>query len=287
MDLGMLFTRMAGEISQFSAPDFATIGMLALLEGILSVDNALVLAILVRQLPKKDQAKALTYGIAGAFIFRFLALIFASKLMELVIFKFVGGGYLLYLSMKHLFFFREEAYQQSKKNYTSLWRTVVVVELTDLAFSIDSITAAVAMTDKLAVVWIGGILGILCLRFSSKFFMMLLEKLPRMEDLAYQLIFFVGVKLTMEGMKIHIGHSTFWLVMGVIMVLGAALVYRDWAQRKHSTHYEDRLLEELENGQVTMEQLLAQPYIPGRVAQWLVEKGCVSLPAREPPKEAG
>ena len=93
---------------------------------------------------------------------------------------------------------------------------VVVVELTDIAFSIDSITTAVAMSDKLLVVWIGGILGIIFLRFAASSFVRLLEKLPRLEDLAYQLIFFIGTKLSLEAFHVEIEHGIFWLMMGII-----------------------------------------------------------------------
>jgi hypothetical protein len=159
-----------------------------------------------------------------------------------------------------------------------------VVELTDLAFSIDSITAAVAMTDKLSVVWIGGILGIVCLRFASKFFIYLLERLPRLEDLAYQIIFFVGTKLTLEGFHIEIGQETFWLVMGVIAVLGASLVYKDWSQRHQHRHYEDELLTRVKAGNITLEELMKKPNVPVSVIAWFAEQGCLKLP--EAPAEA-
>src|SRR5512144_996150 len=107
-----LFTRVASEFQSLQAVDLLTVGTLAILEGLLSVDNALVLAILVRSLPKRQQKKALMYGLAGAFTFRFLALIFAAYLMKLVVFKFIGGGYLIFLAMKHMFFvYKEDAHQ--------------------------------------------------------------------------------------------------------------------------------------------------------------------------------
>ena len=89
-----VFSQIISEISGFSVADALTIAMLAVLEGILSVDNSLVLAILVRTLPKKQQKKALTYGIVGAFVFRLLALIFAAHMMRFVFFKLIGGAYL-------------------------------------------------------------------------------------------------------------------------------------------------------------------------------------------------
>ncbi len=248
-----------------------------------------MLAILVRTLPKHQQKKALTYGIVGAFVFRFIALIFASHLMELWIFKLIGGGYLVYLAMKHMFFaFKEDAHQVRPRTAASFWKTVVVVELTDIAFSIDSITTAVAMSDKLLVVWIGGILGIIFLRFAATFFIRLLEKLPRLEDLAYQLIFFIGTKLSLEAFHVEIEHAIFWMMMAIIATLGAALVYRDWHQRAERTRHTDRLLEKLAAGTLTAGDLLEQENLPREVVAWLHEQGWLRSPpepeADEPPR---
>jgi YkoY family integral membrane protein len=266
--------------------DLLTIATLTVLEGILSVDNALVLAILVRTLPPEQRRKALTYGIVGAFVFRFIALIFAAHLMQLWVFKLIGGGYLVYLAMKHMFFFyKDDAHQVRPKTAASFWKVVVVVELTDIAFSIDSITTAVAMSDKLLVVWIGGILGIIFLRFAASFFVRLLEKLPRLEDLAYQLIFFIGTKLSLEAFHVEIEHSIFWLMMGIIAVLGASLVYRDYHQRATRTRHNDRLLERLQKGELTAEELLAQESVPGEVLAWLRDEGRLVLEGPETAKK--
>jgi YkoY family integral membrane protein len=266
--------------------DLLTIATLTVLEGILSVDNALVLAILVRTLPPEQRRKALTYGIVGAFVFRFIALIFAAHLMQLWVFKLIGGGYLVYLAMKHMFFFyKDDAHQVRPKTAASFWKVVVVVELTDIAFSIDSITTAVAMSDKLLVVWIGGILGIIFLRFAASFFVRLLEKLPRLEDLAYQLIFFIGTKLSLEAFHVEIEHGIFWLMMGIIAVLGASLVYRDYHQRATRTRHNDRLLERLQKGELTAEELLAQESVPGEVLAWLRDEGRLVLEGPETAKK--
>lgn len=258
--------------------DLLTVATLAVLEGILSVDNALVLAILVRTLPPEQRKKALTYGIVGAFVFRFIALIFAAHLMELMVFKLIGGGYLVYLAMKHMFFFyKEDAHQSRPKTAASFWKTVLLVELTDIAFSIDSITTAVAMSDKLIIVWCGGILGIIFLRFAAGFFVKLLEKLPRLEDLAYQLIFFIGTKLTLEAFHVEIAHGIFWMMMGIIAVLGASLVYRDYHQRITRSRHQERLLEQLEKGEISVAQVLQQEYIPREVFDHLYSQGRLTL----------
>ena len=274
-----LFIQISQEFHALSGGDGLAIVTLAVLEGILSVDNSLVLAILVRTLPTKEQLKkALMFGIAGAFFFRVVALVFAAHLMRFVAFKIIGGGYLIYLAMKHMFFFyKEDAFQPDKKVSASFWKTVLIVELTDIAFSIDSITTAVAMSDKLLVVWVAGIMGIIFLRFAANFFIQLLERLPKLEDLAYQLIFFVGTKLLLDGFHIEISHGVFWLMMGVIAMLGASLVYRDYHQRKTESSFHDRLLGQLQKQEITVNDILNLEYIPRDIIAYLRDKEMLSV----------
>jgi len=270
------------EFQALSGADGLAVVTLAILEGILSVDNSLVLAILVRTLPKEQQKKALMYGIFGAFFFRVVALVFAAHLMRFVAFKIIGGGYLVYLAMKHMFFFyKEDAHQPRPKVAASFWKTVLVVELTDIAFSIDSITTAVAMSDKLIVVWLAGIMGIIFLRFAAGAFIRLLEKLPKLEDLAYQLIFFVGTKLLLEGFHIEIGHGVFWMMMAVIAILGAALVYRDYYQTRTESHFHDRLLSKLKAGEIGVDDILALEYVPREILLYLKDTGTLSVQQKE------
>src|SRR3954471_17001451 len=88
----------------FELHDLAIIGLLVVLEGVLSIDNALVLGLLARRLPEHQRTKALTYGLIGAFVFRFMALALATFLLKWTLFKLLGGGYLLYVAVKHFFF---------------------------------------------------------------------------------------------------------------------------------------------------------------------------------------
>lgn len=275
MEISVL-AQVTQEFQALGGVDALSLATLAVLEGILSVDNSLVLAILVRTLPKEQQKKALLYGIFGAFFFRVVALIFAAQLMGFVIFKIIGGGYLLYLAMKHMFFFyKEDAHQSRPKVAASFWKTVLIVEFTDIAFSIDSITTAVAMSDKLIVVWLAGIMGIVFLRFAAGFFIRLLERLPKLEDLAYQLIFFVGTKLLMEGFHIEISHGVFWMMMGVIGILGSALVYRDYYQRTTESRFHNRLLGRLKAHELTVDEVLALEYIPREIVLYLRDSGAL------------
>src|SRR5688500_13271852 len=139
----------------FQASDLITIALLVVLEGLLSADNALVLAILVLGLPRKQQRQALRYGIIGAFAFRILATLLAMYLLEVRWVKLVGAAYLLYLSWKHFFGPMEQGEKRGTikaarpmLGLTAFWATVVKVELTDIVFAVDSILVAVAMSNK-------------------------------------------------------------------------------------------------------------------------------------------
>src|SRR5215204_4726496 len=92
----------------FDPHDLAIVGLLIVLEGVLSIDNALVLGLLAKRLPKSEQPRALTYGLVGAFVFRLLAIATAGLLLKWRIVKFIGGGYLVYIAVKHLFFSRND-----------------------------------------------------------------------------------------------------------------------------------------------------------------------------------
>jgi YkoY family integral membrane protein len=195
---------------QVEAADFVTIGLLVLLEAILSADNALVLAVLVLRLPKEQQTQALRYGIAGAFTFRIIATLFAANLIAWTWVKLIGGLYLLYLPVKHFTSHPDESKRGSPAVKAMLglsifWSTVVRVELTDVVFAIDSILVAVAVSRKLWVVISGGILGILAMRLLIGQLLGIVRRYPSIVDGAYVIVAWVGVKLLIDYLhSIHV-----------------------------------------------------------------------------------
>lgn len=235
----------------FELADLVTIGFLVVLEGALSIDNALVLGMLARKLPKHQQAKALTYGLIGALVFRVIAICMVGLLLKWWIVKLLGGGYLIYISVKHFFFDskHEDAevvrlddrgrpilvHEDSGEpvtddesadeinartpllldiqnplpgqavKFAGFWSTVAVIELTDIAFAVDSIMAAMGFIpsgdkgqSKLWVVIAGGFMGVILMRFAAKIFIGLLEKFPRFELAAYVLVVVIGAKLVID-----------------------------------------------------------------------------------------
>lgn len=177
--------------------DILIILTLIVMEGVLSIDNAAVLATMVKHLPKESQVKALRYGIIWAYAFRWLALLFASIIIQFWIFKLLGWLYLLYLAYSH---FTKPSQEESLPSQVSrwFWSTVVAVELMDMVFSIDNVLAAVAMSPKLWVVMVGVAIGILAMRFVAGGFIKLMEKYPALETSAYIVIGILGAKLTLH-----------------------------------------------------------------------------------------
>jgi YkoY family integral membrane protein len=232
----------------FALSDLPSVLTLILLEGLLSADNALVLALMVRHLSKSEQQKALLYGLGGAFVFRLIAILLASFMLDQWWIQAIGGLYLLYLPIKHFI----EKHRESQGTHTAtkksgFWPTVIAVELTDMAFAIDSVLAGVGFItkkgvgiqmDKIWVVYLGAILGIILLRFAASLFIRLLERFPDLDNLAYALVAWVGVKLgvhafekahklypTVIPFEIPWSENVFWGGLALISIVGGTIAY--------------------------------------------------------------
>ncbi|MCC3156391.1 DUF475 domain-containing protein [Hymenobacter sp. 15J16-1T3B] len=191
----------------------AIVGNLVIIESLLSVDNAAVLATMVGDLPKEQRQKALRYGIIGAYVFRGICLLFASFLINFWYLKPLGGLYLLYLCYQQ---FRPKGrsadeddndapvkekswlYRRTLGAFGQFWATVALIELMDLAFSIDNVFAVVAFTDNLILVCIGVFIGILAMRLVAQAFVLLMARYPFLETSAFLVIGILGLKLVLS-----------------------------------------------------------------------------------------
>ena len=210
--------------------DFVTIGALIALEGLLSADNALVMAIMVLGLPRPNHHKALRYGLIGGLVFRIIATLLAVYLIRVTWVKLAGGLYLLYLTYSHFWGHQEgedrRAAPKAKPwlGLSPFWATVVRVELVNLAFSIDSILVAVAMSPKMWVVMVGGLLGIVALRLVVGQLITLVERYPALVDGAFVIIAWIGVKLCLDYLHAagYVGvEIPQWLSLTLIVVIFA------------------------------------------------------------------
>jgi YkoY family integral membrane protein len=229
----------------FQASDLAAILALVALESLLSGDNALVLAIMVRHLPKEEQKRALFYGLAGAFVFRLIAIVFAAFVLRQWWLQGLGAIYLLAVPIKHFVkSARQKGRPPTKPKGASFWMTVLAVEVTDIAFAVDSVLAGVTFvdnrTEKIWVVYLGAVIGIVLLRVAAGQFIRLLEKYPLLDHVAYLLVAWVGVKLLFltghsfqamypKAVAFHIPEMPpilFWACLLAIGGIGSALALR-------------------------------------------------------------
>ncbi|MGQ0736519.1 MAG: TerC family protein [Acidobacteriota bacterium] len=212
------------------ASDLLTVALLVALEGVLSADNAMVLAVLVLGLPRHQQRKALRYGILGAFAFRILATAFAAYMIQVAWIQLLGAAYLLYLPYQHFWGHAADHDRRAPQparpwlGMSAFWATVVKVELTDIVFAVDSILVAVAMSNKLWVIITGGVLGIIAMRLVIGQLLALVTRYPTLVDGAFIIIAWVGIKLLIEYLHtVGVVHFAIpkWLSLGLIVVIFA------------------------------------------------------------------
>jgi len=207
----------------YNPMNWAIIGSLVVLEGLLSADNALVLAIMVKHLPKDQQKKALFYGILGAYLFRFIAIGLGTYLITIWWVKAAGALYLLWMALQ--FFLKKNAEDEEgiKDLPHGFWRTVLAVEIMDIAFSIDSVLAAFGISDQIWVLYLGGILGVMMMRGVAQIFLTLIDRYPGLETTAYIIIGIIGAKMMASVFGFHVSQVVFFSTL-IIIFLGTFVI---------------------------------------------------------------
>ena len=233
---------------------------LIFLEGILSIDNAAVLGAMVSELPANQpipwprrlkfldghgdrilgaqRAAALKVGLLGAYFGRALMLVMASFVIKNLWLRLLGAAYLFKISVAHLGIdpFAKAKVDEDESDAVldgiggkGFWYTVLMVELVDLAFSIDNVVAAVALSDEIWVVMLGVALGIVTMRFAAQIFTVMIEREPILAPTAYMLVLNISAELLIEegaaflGYHIHFAHwQKFAISVGTIIF---ALLY--------------------------------------------------------------
>ena len=207
--------------------DWLIIFSLVLIECLLSVDNAVVLAAQTQSLPTQElREKSLFYGIWGAYIFRFIIIGLGTYLIHFWEIKVLGSLYLAYLVFQ---FFTRTRVKHTRKLVTDkkhrvfslFWSVVIQIELMDIVFSVDSVLASLAISNNPVIVLIGGMIGILAMRGVAEIIMKLMQRIPELEPMAYILIGIIAVKLFLSIPAIDIEIPA--VVFGLIVV-GAIIV---------------------------------------------------------------
>lgn len=195
--------------------------ILIALEAVLSADNAIALAALVKGLEQEElQGRALNIGLVAAFAMRMLLIFTATWVIRFWQFELLGACYLLWLAFQY--FFKEDAEHHHGPRFNSLWQAIPVIAITDLAFSLDSVTTAIALSDERWLVIAGGIFGIITLRFMAGLFIQWLEEYVHLQDAGYLTVVLVGSRLLLKVINDDFVPPQ-WLmilVIGLIFVWG-------------------------------------------------------------------
>ena len=198
------------------------------LELVLSADNAVALASITKNLNNIDlQRKALNIGIFIALLLRILVILTAQFFLNFWPVKLIGGIYLISLSISKFLSLNNNSsdknlIENSEQSNISLFKVILLLSVTDLAFSIDSITAAVAISDQFLLVITGAIIGVIALRFTSGLFIKWLEIYINLEKAGYIAVGLIGIKLIIQLVlyKLVIPEYLFFLVMLVLFIWG-------------------------------------------------------------------
>lgn len=172
--------------------------VLVVLEAVLSADNAIALAAIAKSLKDPQaQRQALNIGLVGAYILR-IALIFAATwVIKYWQFELLGALYLLWLVFDY-FFFPDEDEEHHSLGFKSVWQVIPTIAITDLAFSLDSVTSAIAITEDTWLIVAGGTIGIVILRFLAGLFIRWLQEYTYLEDAGFITVGFVGLRLLLK-----------------------------------------------------------------------------------------
>ena len=189
------------------------------LEAVLSADNAIALAAIAQGLEDPElQRRALNFGLVAAYVLRITLILTATWVVQFWQFELLGAAYLLWLVYQHFTSATEEDDKHHGPRFTSLWQTVPLIAVTDLAFSLDSVTTAIAISDQTWLVLTGGTIGVITLRFMAGLFIRWLKEYVHLEDAGYITVGFVGLRLLVRAIRPELVPPE-WIMIAAIAVV--------------------------------------------------------------------
>lgn len=185
--------------TNFGIDTLLLLPVLIALEAVLSADNAIALAAIAQGLEsEKQQQRALNVGLVAAFGLRMLLILTATWVLGFWQFEVAGALYLLWLVYQHFTSAEDDSHHHHGPRFASVWQAVPTIALTDLAFSLDSVTTAIALSRDVWVVLLGGTIGIITLRFMAQLFIRWLDEYEYLEDAGFITVAFVGIRLLLR-----------------------------------------------------------------------------------------
>ncbi len=193
--------------------------VLVVLEAVLSADNAIALAAIAQGLhDKKLQQYALNLGLVVAYILRMTLILTATWIIKFWQFELLGALYLLWLVFNYFTSQEDKEHHHHSLQFQSLWQAIPLIAVTDLAFSLDSVTTAIAIADDLWLILLGGTVGVITLRFLAELFIRWLEEYTHLEDAGFITVGLVGVRLLIRVINPNLVPPE-WLMISAIALL--------------------------------------------------------------------
>lgn len=218
-------TSMLDSLTDFSSVlgpnSILLIVVLAGLEAVLSADNAIALAALVQGIEdKKLQNQALNLGMVAAFVMRMLLIFTATWVVQYWQFELLGAGYLLWLAIQYFRSAADEDGPHHGPRFVNIWQAIPLIAVTDLAFSLDSVTTAIALSSERWVVITGGVIGIIMLRSLAGLFIRWLKEYVHLQDAGYVTVALVGLRLLVKVFNDQLVPPQ-WAMISVIALIFA------------------------------------------------------------------
>ncbi|MEQ8539555.1 MAG: hypothetical protein RIB93_19150 [Coleofasciculus sp. D1-CHI-01] len=193
--------------------------ILVALEAVLSADNAIALATIAQGLEDKQlQRQALNFGLVVAYVLRISLILTATWVVKFWQFELLGAAYLLWLVFEHFTSEEDEQHHHHGPRFTSLLQVIPLIAITDLAFSLDSVTTAIAISDQIWLVLAGGTIGVITLRFMAGLFIRWLQEYANLEDAGYITVGIVGLRLLVRAINPEFVPPE-WLMITIIALI--------------------------------------------------------------------
>ncbi|NES85374.1 MAG: DUF475 domain-containing protein [Moorea sp. SIO2B7] len=199
---------------------FFVLLILIALEAVLSADNAIALAAIAQGLEgPKLQRDALNMGLLAAYVLRITLILTATWVVQFWQFELIGAAYLLWLVFNYFTSDDDqEHHYHHSLGFSSLWQAIPMIAVTDLAFSLDSVTTAIAVADQTWLIISGGTIGVITLRFLAGLFIRWLDEFTHLEDAGFITVGFVGLRLLLRVINRNLVPPE-WLMITAIVVM--------------------------------------------------------------------
>jgi YkoY family integral membrane protein len=210
------------------------------LEAVLSADNAIALAAIAQGLKEpRLQQMALNIGLLAAYVLRITLILTATWVVKYWQFELLGAVYLLWLVFNYFTSDEDQQQHHHHLGFKSLWQTIPLIAVTDLAFSLDSVTTAIAVADQTWLIILGGTIGVITLRFLAGLFIKWLDEYTHLEDAGFITVGFVGLRLLLK-----VAYPQFLPPEWVMILIILGMFIWGFSQKNETTTQETEIINE-------------------------------------------